>query len=38
MFGDLADDFGTRVAFDADEGDPVGAGDTTKAHSGEPSA
>jgi hypothetical protein len=32
VFGDLAGDFGIRVTFDADEGDPVGAGDTTEAH------
>ena len=37
MLGNLAGDFGIRVTFNADEGDPVGAGDTTEAHSSEPS-
>ncbi|BCP33096.1 hypothetical protein MINTM026_40660 [Mycobacterium intracellulare] len=40
MLGDLAGDHLGGVvefAFDADEGDTVGAGDSTKAHSVEPS-
>jgi hypothetical protein len=33
MLGDLAGDGGVALALNADKGDPVGAGDTTEAHS-----